>query len=66
MKKAESLQREESGNQGKAGWGSSKWLKSKEEADVAVRLGLEDSSVRLWNLCHKAEICPVIKNYQNN
>lgn len=47
MKNAESLQREETGNQGKAGWGSSKWLKSKEEADVAVRLGLEDSSVRL-------------------
>lgn len=35
------------GNQDKVGWGRSKWLKSKGEADVAVRFGLKDSSVRL-------------------
>lgn len=37
MEKAKSLQREEMGNQDKAEWGRSKWLKSREEADVAVR-----------------------------
>lgn len=47
FKKAKSLQKEEMGNQDKAGWGRSKWLKSEEEADVAVRFGLKDSSVRL-------------------
>lgn len=38
-----SLQWKEMGNQDKAEWGRSKWLKSEEETDVAVRFGLKGS-----------------------
>lgn len=41
-----SLQREEIGSQGKAERGRSRWLKSKEDTDVAVRSGLRGSRVR--------------------